>query len=155
MLTVLKLLDKKEFISVATCGLDCRPNAAPKMILNVEKKVIYLADYTAGKTLENLRVNPRISLSFSDTEELKGYKINGTVEILENETISEELMEKMEDKKISLSVKRVISGVRNKKQHADFEIGIPQKFVIYKVTVDELTEIGLQGDLQRKAVDAE
>lgn len=150
MLPIMGLLNKKEFVSAATSDLDCRPNAAPKMILETNEEFIYLVDYTAGKTWENLRVNPRISMSFADQEELKGYKINGTVEILEGEAISEEIMHKLEERKVFLSVERVIRGVQQNKKHKDFELGLPQKFVIYKIKIEEVTEIGSQGHLQRR-----
>ena len=153
MLPVLKLLNKREFVSVATSDLDCQPNAAPKMILDTDQEFIYLVDYTSGKTWENLKVNPRISISFSDTDELKGYKINGQVEILESGAIDGEMIQKLDERKFSLTVERVISGVRKEKKHKIFELELAQKFVIYKIKIEEITEIGPQGDLQRKRVE--
>ena len=123
------------------------------MVLDIDQAYIYLVDYSVGKTLENLKINPRVSIFFSDPEELKGYKINGTVEILDGKRINKKMMEKIEDRKVFLSVERVIRGIRQNKRHKHFELGIPQEFVVYKVKVEEITEIGPQGDFQRKKVD--
>jgi hypothetical protein len=138
---------------VATSDLKCRPNAAPKMLLNIDKEFIYLVDYTIGTTRENLKVNPRISLSFSDADELKGYQINGRlVRILEGSDISPDVMKRLDERKMDLSIERVISGVRNAKPHKVFEIEIKKNFVIYKIKIEEIVEISPLGDIQRKDV---
>ncbi len=147
-----ELLVKKEFVSVATSDLKCQPNAAPKMILDLDNEFIYLVDHTAGKTWDNLKVNPRISISFSDAEELTGYKINGTVDILEGVAILQDLKEKLDEKQTFLSVERVMRGVRTNKRHSAFELGVAGKIVVYKVKCDEIIEIGPQGDLKRKQI---
>src|ERR1041385_4316942 len=137
-----QLLNKRGFISVATSSLDGQPNAAPKLIFAVEGNYIYLVDYSIGKTWENLRVNPKVSLSLSDQEELTGYKINGSAEILENSDIPKDIKNKLDDKKLALSVERVVRGVRQKKKHKDYELGMPDRYVVYKIEVDEVTQIG-------------
>ena len=52
---LIKLLEKHEFISVATCDFKGRPNAVPKFLLKVEGDFIYLVDYTIGTTWKNLK----------------------------------------------------------------------------------------------------
>ena len=147
-----KLLNQKEFISVATSDLQGEPNAAPKMLLKSDGENIYLVDYTIGKTWENLKVNPKISLSLSDVDSLKGYKIDGNVEIIEEGSLYDELFREVKEKQIVLSVDRVLEGVRRKRTHKNFELGIPDKFVVFKVKVQEITEIGPQGQLHRERV---
>ena len=78
-----ELLESRQFISVATCNFEGVPNAAPKFLMKVENQSIYMIDYTVGMTWENLKINPRVSLSVSDAETFKCYKIDGTVEIIE------------------------------------------------------------------------
>ena len=78
---IVELLKSREFVSVATCDFDGRPNAASKFMLRVEGNFIYLVDYFVGRTYRNLGANPRISLSFMDTNSLVGYQLNGLVKI--------------------------------------------------------------------------
>jgi hypothetical protein len=49
-------------------------------------------------------------------------------------------------------VERVISGVQKQKKHKNFEVEIPTGFVVFKVKVDEVTEINPQGEVQRTPV---
>ena len=151
-MTLQQLLNKKEFIIVATCNLEGQPNAVPKFFLSADENFIYLVDYTVGKTWENLRINPRISLSLSDTNELKGYRINGAVEIIEKGPVYEKLAKEFEDRKMELSIERVIRGVQREKKHVHFDMEMPPKFVIFKVKIQEITEINPQGKLRRTVI---
>ena len=146
-----KLLTKRIFISVASCDLNGQPNAAPKFLLKADQDFIYLIDYTIGRTWENVKVNPRLSLSLSDADSLKGYKINGRAEIITEGPAHAQLFDELKEKTIALSVDRVIEGIRLKKKHTDFELGIPDKFIIFKVRIEEFTEIGPQGQLRKEA----
>jgi predicted pyridoxine 5'-phosphate oxidase superfamily flavin-nucleotide-binding protein len=147
------LLADREFLNVATCDLHHRPNAVPKFFLTMPGAAgIYLIDYTWGRTWENLKVNPRVSLSLVDTETLHGYQMNGTAEILstglEYDTVAKELLQK----EVDLSAKRIIEGVARGKKHRAFELSLPDKFVIFKVKITEIVEIGPAGDLLRENV---
>jgi uncharacterized pyridoxamine 5'-phosphate oxidase family protein len=147
-----ELLKDKEFISVATCDSRCQPNAAPKFILKLTGSHIYLVDYTIGKTWENLTVNPLASLSFMDTDKLIGYQLNGPVEIIERGPEYEKLQEEFLQKEISLSTKRIIEGIYRGKKHETFEVSIPERFVIFKMKIAEIVEIGSRGELKREKV---
>jgi predicted pyridoxine 5'-phosphate oxidase superfamily flavin-nucleotide-binding protein len=148
---VAKFLKQREFISVATCDLQGRPNAASKFLLKLENNCIYLVDYTIGRTWENLKINPRASLSFTDTDNLTGYQINGSVEIFNRGCAQyEKMLKEIHARKTSLSAKRIIEGVSSGKKHATFELMIPDNFVIFKVSIEEVVEIGLGGSLKRE-----
>lgn len=148
-----KLLENREFISVATCDFKGRPNAAPKFLLKVEGDVIYLVDYTIGMTWKNLKMNPRASLSLIDPKTLKGYQINGSVHILEKGAKFEKLCKEMRDKTIHLTTQHIIEEVRGESKHETFEIVITEKFVVFEVKIDEIAEIGIGGELTRKKSD--
>ncbi len=145
-----EFLKKREFISVATCNLKGRPNAAPKFLLKIEDNFIYLIDYSFSRTWENLKINPRASLSFMDTDNLTGYQINGSVQIIDKGPLYDKILYELREKVINLSVERVIEGVCREKTHASFEVAIPEDFVIFKVKIEEVVEIGPRGDLKRQ-----
>ena len=144
-----ELLEKREFVSVATCDLDCRPNAAPKFLLKVEGDSIYLVDYTLGATWRNLRVNPRASISFIDPSTLKGYQLNGPVRIIEKGPEFNKMRKEMLEKEIRLTTKHIIEDVRGEGKHESFEVVITERFVVLRLMVDEIVEIGLKGELKR------
>ena len=144
------LIESREFISVASCDLEARPNAAPKFLLKVEGDYIYLVDYIIGRTFRNLQVNPRVSLSFIDNNTLIGYQVNGKVEIINAGVEYREILKELQYKQIDLSAKRVVEGVVKGQSHKSFEVASPKQFVILKLKIEELTEIRPTGILKKE-----
>ncbi len=149
---VKELIESREFISVATCDLEARPNAAPKFLLKVERDHIYLVDYIIGRTFENLQINPKVSLSFIDSFTLIGYQINGKVEIIDSGAEYKDILKELQNKQIDLSTKRVMDGVVKGQAHKAYEVGSPEQFIILKVKVEEVVEIRPSGTLKREKV---
>jgi uncharacterized pyridoxamine 5'-phosphate oxidase family protein len=143
------LLEKREFISVATCDFEGRPNAAPKFVLKVEGNRIYLVDYTIGTSWRNLKINPKISMSLVDTRTLKGYQLNGTVKIMTRGKLYDRMRKEMMDKEIRLTTQHIIDEVRGQPTHETFEILISEKFIIFEVRLDEVVEMDIHGELKR------
>jgi predicted pyridoxine 5'-phosphate oxidase superfamily flavin-nucleotide-binding protein len=150
--TVSDFLKTREFVSMGTCNLEGRPNAAPKFILKIESNFIYLVDYALGRSYENLKINPRVSLSFTDTENLKSYQVNGSVELIEHGPAHDKISAELIQRQISLSTDRIIKGVSTGKRHENFEVAIPGKFVIFKVKIEEVVEMHYDGELKREKV---
>ncbi|MDD5506078.1 MAG: pyridoxamine 5'-phosphate oxidase family protein [Candidatus Omnitrophica bacterium] len=147
-----ELIESREFISLASCDLEFRPNAAPKFLLKVEGDCLYLVDYIIGRTFANLQINPRASLSFIDSNTLIGYQINGRVEIIDSGPEYKEIIKELQHKQIDLSIARVIEGVTKGKAHKSFEVAIPEQFVIFKIKMEEVVEMRPSGTLKREKV---
>jgi len=149
----LEFLKTKDFVSVATSDLNATPNAAPKFLLKVAQGYIYLVDYVIGKTCQNIKKNPKVSLSFLDTDSLIGYQVNGSVEILDKGDEYDGILSELLEKKIDLSAKRIIEGVSTGKSHQTFELSLSDRFVVLKVKVKEVVEICPCGELKREGED--
>lgn len=143
------LIKEREFISVATCDFSHRPNAAPKFLLKLVKNDIYLVDYTIGTTWRNIKMNPRASLSFMDPKTLVGYQLNGPVEIIDKGPRYAKLTKEMEEKAIKLTAKHIIEHVRGEGEHKNLEVTIRDKFVVFKIRIEEAVRIGPKGELER------
>jgi len=148
--TVIQFLELRPFVSVATANAKCRPHAAPKFFLKAKGEYVYLVDYTIGRAVENLRVNPRASLSFMDLQELRGYRLDGSVEILEDGPEYQLAAQEFHKKTVSLSASRVIEASKTGKKFSGYELEIPGRFVVLKVHVDEVASFGPQGDILRE-----
>jgi Pyridoxamine 5'-phosphate oxidase len=146
------LIESREFISVASCDLENRPNAAPKFLLKVEASHIYLVDHIIGKTFQNIKVNPRVSLSFFDNSTLVGYQINGSVQIVDRGPEHEAALTDLARKEIDLSTTRIIDGVIKGKPHRAFEVAASKQFIILKVKVEEVVQMHPSGTLNREKV---
>ena len=147
---LIKLLEKLEFISVATCDFEGRPNAVPKFLLKVDKDYVYMVDYTIGTTWKNLKINPRVSISFMDHTTLKGYQLNGKAEIITKGREYNKLCKEMLAKEIRLTTQHIIEDVRGESMHETFELVITEKFVVLKIKIDEIVDIGVKGELNRQ-----
>ena len=144
------LLKGREFLSVGTADLTGKPNAAPKFFLKYEKPHIFLIDYSFATTTNNLRANPRASLSFMDLENLEGYRLYGSAELIETGKEFKLIAQEVEKKALRLSATRVIEASRTGKKYEHFELEMPDKFVAIKVKIEESTKIGPRGDLYRE-----
>ena len=147
------LIKKREFVSVATSDLENNPNAAPKFVLKLDRHFIYFVDYIMGITYRNLVMNPKASLSFYDPETLKGYQLNGPVEIIEKGPVFKKIFGEMNARKISLTAKHIIEEIRGESKHESFEMVMPEKFVILKMCINQVTEINPTGEVVRKKLE--
>jgi predicted pyridoxine 5'-phosphate oxidase superfamily flavin-nucleotide-binding protein len=147
-----ELLKAREFVSVATCDFQGNPNVAPKFILKLENNFIYLIDYVIGRSYEHLKENPRVSLSIMNLDNLTGYQVNGSAELIKEGKDHEQLLKETVEKEISLSTKRIIEGVGRGEKHSSFELSLSAKVVIYKVKIEEVVEIGPSGELKREKI---
>jgi len=149
---ITELLKSREFVSVATCDFNGKPNAAPKFLLKVEDNFMYLVDYFIGTTFRNLSANPRISISVMDTNSLVGYQLNGLVKIMESGPEYDLLVKDLLQREVDLSTRRIIEGVTKGKSHEGFELNMSENFVIFKVKIEETVEMVANGILKREKV---
>jgi len=143
-------LNKAEFLNIATCDSSGGPNVAPKFLIKVENNKIYLADYVFGRTFVNLKVNSRVSLSTINLDTLTGYQINGIARIITGGLEFKKMIKEMQSKQVRFSAKRLIEGLHKGIRSKDFEVTLPEKACILKVTIEEIAEIGTSGKVERK-----
>lgn len=145
-----EILKGREFISVATCDFNGRPNVAPKFFLKLEDNYIFLVDYVFGSTFNNLKINPRASLSVMDTDSLKGYQINGSVEVVDRGELYDKISDEVKKKAMSLATERIIKGIHREQRHESFELSFPDRIAIFKVKIEEVVEIDSSGKLKKE-----
>ncbi len=146
------LLGQTSFIHIASCDFDNNPNAAVKLVLKVEGNFVYLADYTEGKTYQNLKINPIASLSFDNRDTLSGFQINGPVEIIDKGAEYDIICSELHKKELNLSAERIIKAVSEGKVTKDFEINANKKVVIFKVKIESVAEFKYTGEIIREAI---
>jgi predicted pyridoxine 5'-phosphate oxidase superfamily flavin-nucleotide-binding protein len=147
----LVFLGAKEFVVVASADKKGKPNSAPKLLLKIDAGLVYFIDYSIGKTAENLRANPEVSLSFIDAHSLFGYRLNGKVEVIEKGKVYDECLKELREKEIKLSVERIVKGIHDGKSHKEFELDIPEHFLVYRVKIEEGCEITSRGLIKRES----
>ncbi|MBU9889068.1 MAG: pyridoxamine 5'-phosphate oxidase family protein [Candidatus Omnitrophica bacterium] len=146
------LLDQRKFVSVGTATPDGQPNSVPKLFFRTREDFIWLIDHVMGRTVANLKANPRISISFMDQDSLEGYRLNGTAKVIESGKNHALLLKQWSEKTVKLSADRVIEGLRTGKRHEHYEVELPEKCVILKVKVEQVVKIGRHGDILNESV---
>jgi uncharacterized pyridoxamine 5'-phosphate oxidase family protein len=145
-----ELFKNTRFIYLSTCDMSGNPNAVPKYLLKIEGDNLYVVDYVFGRTWKNIKVNNKVSIAVMNTETLIGYRINGLVEIVTARKEKAVLVKEFSAKTVKSSVQKVIDAVRSQTPHHDFEVVFPDKAVIYKIKIAEVTDIGPTGKLVRE-----
>ena len=146
-----KALEKRQFVSVATATRDGEPNTAPKFFFRAKGAYIYLIDYVLGKTVTNLKENPKVSVSFMDMDSLEAYRLNGTAKLIEAGKVFDKILKDWNKKLISMATDRVVEAVRTGKKHGHYELEMGEKFIILKIKIASIIKIGRRGDIWKEA----
>jgi general stress protein 26 len=141
------ILEKREFVSIATVGNDGQPNSVPKFLYRGKGSFLYLLDYVAGKTITNLRENPKASVSFMDLDTLEAYRMNGTAKIIQKGPVFDAVLKGWNEKLVQLSTDRVIEAVRTGKRRNHYEMEMTDRMVVIKVRIESMIKIGRKGDI--------
>ncbi len=147
---IAELLEKRQFVSVATATLDGQPNTAPKFFFRAKGDFIYLIDYVLGKTVTNLKENPRVSVSFMDMDSLEAYRLNGTAKMIGEGKIFATILKEWDRKLIKMATNRVLEGVRSGKNHGHYELEMGEKFIVLKIKIINAVKIGRRGDIWKE-----
>jgi len=107
----------KEFIedqgifAVGTVDGNNMPNVSPRIFFRIDDEVIYWIDFFKHKSFRNFQINPWVTISVYNKEELTGYQFRGTVSFITDEPtksqISESIIAKTLKENISPKVKQI------------------------------------------------
>ena len=139
---IVKTLKAADWISLASRDKNGEPNAANKFLLECENNIVYLVDFVKGKTYENIRLHAQVAFPIMDLENLVDYQLSGIVEIIEVGPVYNELIQKLKEKELQFSTKRIIEGIRREKNHASFDFPNIDGAVIFKITIDDIVARG-------------
>jgi hypothetical protein len=71
------------------------------------------------------------------------------VQIIEHGELYNAISAELVAKEISLATERVIRGMARGKSHGEYEMSRANKFVFFKVTMEEIVEISYSGEIKR------
>ena len=148
---VLNILEKREFVSIATVSPDGQPNSVPKFFLRAKGSFLYLIDHVVGKTVVNLRTNPLCSVSFMDLDNLEAYRFNGKARLISKGKTFDEILKVWNNRLIKLSTDRVIEAVTTGKKSGHYEMEISEKFIVIKIKIENIINIGRKGDIWKES----
>ena len=144
---LLNILEKREFVSIATVSPGGQPNSVPKFFFRAKGSFLYLIDHVMGRTVENLRTNPLCSISFMDLNTLEGYRFNGKARLISGGKSFDAILKEWKDRLIKLSTDRVIAAVTTGRKSGHYELEISERFVVLKIKIETIIKIGRKGDV--------
>lgn len=115
---ITRLFHKQGFVIVSTLDADGKIHCSAKGIVGIkEKGEIYLIDLYHGKTFDNLKINPVISITAIDESEFAGYTLKGKAKIIDRKKIKNNISLDWEDKVVQRVSKRVVSDIKKEKKN--------------------------------------
>lgn len=136
-------LENQGFSIVTTIDKDGTPHNSCKGIIKISPAgVIYLLDVYFRQTHDNLKRNPKMSITVVDEHKFKGYCLKGMARILEGKKISPQILKAWEDKLASRITHRLLKNMREEKGHPKHpEALLPRPEYIIAMKVEEIIDL--------------
>ncbi len=106
-----EFIEEQGIFAVGTVSENQIPNVSPRIFFRIDDEAIYWIDFFKHKSFRNFQVNPWVTISVYNKEELKGYQFHGTVSVITDEPaksqISNSIIKKTLEKNTSSKVKQL------------------------------------------------
>lgn len=103
---------------------------------------IYLLDLYKGKTYQNLKNNPRLSVTAIDEHKFIGYCLKGKTELMPEGKFPSDLLKAWEDRITSRLTRRLLKNIREEKGHPRHpEILMPKPQYLIAMEVEEIIDL--------------
>ncbi len=142
-LKIIHLFHGQGFVIVSTLDADGKIHCSAKGIAGIKKKgEIYLIDLYQGKTFDNLKRNPVVSITAIDESKFTGYTLKGIAEIVDRKKIKNDISLNWENKVIQRVSKRVIDDIKKEKKSSYHpEALFPQPRYLIRMVVEDIVDL--------------
>ncbi|MDD5464818.1 MAG: pyridoxamine 5'-phosphate oxidase family protein [Candidatus Omnitrophica bacterium] len=134
---IINFLGAQDFVIISSIDKAGFPHSSCKAIIRIDQAGrIFLVDLYHGATCENIKANPRISISAVDEHKFAGYCLKGRGEIMSGNNISQEIIKIWEDNITGRLAKRLLknlSGDRGHGHHPEASLPHPKHIIVIKV----------------------
>ena len=140
---ILDFLRTQDFVVVSSIDQNGFPHSSCKDIVKIDSSgKIYLIDVYYGLTAENIRNNPRVSISAVDEHKFIGFCLKGKAKIMLDDEISQEFIKSWEDNITSRLTKRLLNNLAQDKSRAHHpEASLPRPKQLISIEVEEIVNL--------------
>ena len=140
---IIDFLRTQSFVIVCSIDKNGFPHSSCKNIVKIEPcGQVFLLDAYRGLTAENIRRNPRISISAIDEHKFMGYCLKGKARILPANNISQEIIKSWEDNITSRLAKRLLKNLAEGKSRSHHpEASLPGPKYLISVEVEKIVDL--------------
>ena len=139
-----EFIEKQGIFAVGTIGTNNIPNVSPRIFFRVDEDAIYWLDFFKHKSYKNIQVNPWVTISVFNKDDLKGFQFRGIVSFITDELtkseIKESIIKKILEKNSSEKIKKLSEKIEV--QLIRFE---PK--VCYSLNPDEFSDMCIGSDI--------
>lgn len=139
-----EFIEKQGIFAVGTTGANNIPNVSPRIFFRVDEDAIYWLDFFKHKSYKNIQVNPWVTISVFNKDDLKGFQFRGIVSFITDEPtkseIKESIIKKILEKNSSEKIKKLSEKIEV--QLIRFE---PK--VCYSLNPDEFSDMCIGSDV--------
>ncbi|MFC1623971.1 pyridoxamine 5'-phosphate oxidase family protein [Candidatus Omnitrophota bacterium] len=140
---IIRFFHNQHYTIVTTIGKDGGPHTSCKGIVEIDKNgKVYLLDLYMEETYENLKRNPRISITAVDGHKFMGYSLKGIAKIVKREKLKSRTIKAWEDKITKRLSHRLLKNIRGEKGHPRHpEALLPKPEYLIAVEVKEIIDL--------------
>ena len=134
---------KQGFTVITTIDEKGLPHNACKGLVDIDADGrVYLLDLYHGRTYNNLKKNPSISVMAADEHKFIGFCLKGKADMVKREDFSPHLMAAWEKRINSRITQRILKEVRGEKgHHSQPEALLPRPAYLIAVNVEEIVNL--------------
>jgi len=140
---IIQFFISQGFVIVSTLDSDGSIHSACKGIVDINRSGrVHLFDLYQARTLDNLKRNPRISITAVDEHKFAGYSLKGKAKILAEDAISKHLIKAWEVRITSRLTQRLLKNIHEEKGHRGHpEALLPDPKYLIAVDVEEIIDL--------------
>jgi len=140
---IIRFFQNQGFVLVSTIDREGRPHNSCKGIVKIAQQgQVYLLDLYRGKTYENLRRNPHISITAVDEHRFIGYCLKGKAREMNEEKLKSQILKAWDERITSRITQRVLKNIHEEKGHPRHpEILLPRPEYMIVMEVEEIIDL--------------
>ena len=134
---------RQNFTIVTTIDEDGMPHNSCKGLVKIDTEGrAYLLDLYRARTYDNLKRNPRISITVVDEHEFSGYCLKGKAKIAKTTELEPGIIKAWEDRISSRITQRIIKNIQGKKGHTGQpEALLPKPEYVISMEVEKVVDL--------------
>jgi uncharacterized pyridoxamine 5'-phosphate oxidase family protein len=141
--SIIQFFHNQGCVIVSTIDKNGFPHSSCKGIVEINRNGrIYLLDLYTANTYENLKRNPRISITAIDEHKFIGYCLKGKAKIMPEEKLKSHIVEAWEARITSRLTRRLLKNIHEEKGHPRHpEILMPKPEYMIVMKVEEVIDL--------------
>ena len=139
-----EFIEKQGIFAVGTVGANNLANVSPRIFFRVDEDVIYWLDFFKHKSYKNIQVNPWVTISVFNKDDLKGFQFRGIVSFIIDEPTKTEIKESIIKKILKKNSSEKIKKLSEKKEVQVIKF---EPKVCYSLNPEEFSDMCIGSDI--------